>query len=32
MKKFFAIAAIALMCVPAFVSCKKDNKETRTIP
>ena len=26
MKKFFAIAAIALLCVPAFVSCKKDNK------
>jgi hypothetical protein len=26
MKKFFAFAAIALMCVPAVVSCKKDNK------
>ena len=26
MKKFFAFAVIALMCVPAFVSCKKDNK------
>ena len=25
MKKIFAIAAIALMCIPALVSCKKDN-------
>ena len=24
MKKFFFTAAIALMCVPAFISCKKD--------
>ncbi len=32
MKKFFAIAAIALMCVPAFVSCKKDNKDNKDNP
>jgi hypothetical protein len=24
MKRFFAFAVIALMCLPAFVSCKKD--------
>ena len=27
MKRIFAFAAIALMCLPAFVSCKKDNKQ-----
>ena len=32
MKKFFAIAAIALLCVPAFVSCKKENKENKENP
>lgn len=32
MKRFFAIAAIALMCVPAFVSCKKDNKDDKDNP
>ena len=30
MKKIFAVAAIALMCVPAFVSCKKGNKGGET--
>ena len=24
MKSFFAFAVITLMCLPAFVSCKKD--------
>ena len=30
MKKILAIAAIALLCVPAFVSCKKDKKGSKS--
>ena len=28
MKKIFAIAAVALMCLPAFVSCKKNEENS----